>query len=194
MIRIYIDFKSPGAYLALQPTLALLERHQPDSQWLAFSGSTFNLADNVPQHIDNEDKGSRHRRVRALARRDTHLLYAAQQGLTMHFQQPAHQCDLALAVLCATNGANLDYIKASFAAYWQAGLDLNQAAVVGELMTRSGLDADLLAQLQTEELLATAQSRAAQDGVVDAPAYVIAEQLFIGREHLPWVEELILAG
>ena len=35
-------------------------------------------------------------------------------------------------------------------------------------------------QLTSEEL-----------GVVDTPAYVIDGQVFIGREHLPWVRELL---
>lgn len=49
------------------------------------------------------------------------------------------------------------------------------------------LDADTLRDAATH-----AQNIAEEAGIVEAPAYVIENQLFIGREHLPWIEEIIL--
>ncbi|MEM9621905.1 MAG: DsbA family protein [Pseudomonadota bacterium] len=187
MIKIYLDFKSPAAYLALQPTLELLARHSVTVQWIPFKGPAFN----VPAPQAEEDKGTRHRRIRAEARRDTHLLYAHHQALPMHFQQAPKGSDLALAVIMAIQGDPLPFIRAAFTAYWEHGQDLEAPDIVRPLLEQAQLAPDLLARINPDALLTTARKLAEADGVVDTPAYVIDGQLFIGREHFPWLEEML---
>ncbi len=190
-IDIYIDFKSPAAYLALAPTRELLKRTGAHATWHPFN----TRLSTSPEKKVNENKGEKHRRVRALARRDVHLLYAGVQNLPMVFQDQPFEAQLALAVLQDLNkDLNRDadrYIDAAFKAYWQEQQDLNAPDVVTALLQDLQLDMPV-PDIQTVTRIMDETSVTAQNqGVIETPAYVVAGQVFIGREHLPWIEELL---
>ncbi len=188
MLTIFIDFKSPASYLALEPTIALIEETGVETKWLPFSTRPFN----IPPEKSDETVGERHRRVRARAQRDTHLFYAKALGREMRFPDPMPGSEAALAALAAYDGNPLEFIQAAFAAYWVRGADLDDEAVVSALLAEVG--ADTAGFAKAREKLAAIQSAAMESGVIDAPAYVIDEQLFVGREHLPWIGEIIAAN
>ena len=49
-------------------------------------------------------------------------------------------------------------------------------------------------QEAAREKLVSIRARAEQSGIFESPSYVIADQLFVGREHLPWIGSLIAAA
>ena len=61
MLSVYLDFKSPGAYLAMSPTLALVERLSLEVDWKPFRV----IERDVPKLGKEETVGESHRRVRA---------------------------------------------------------------------------------------------------------------------------------
>ncbi|MDP6377112.1 MAG: DsbA family protein [Pseudomonadales bacterium] len=187
-MRFYLDFKSPAAYLAMRPTLALVHKHGLDVRWLPYLSSQQRVLEPMAQ----ETRGETHRRVRALARRDVHLMYADIQGLEMIFPEHLAQTDLALCALLALKESPVDFILAAFRSYWVDHADLNDADVVRELLATSGQDPPTLDVRNYAESLARNQLDAQERGVVDVPAYVIGEQVFIGREHLPWIEQMVI--
>ncbi|MGK0221491.1 MAG: 2-hydroxychromene-2-carboxylate isomerase [Limisphaerales bacterium] len=184
-MRIYIDFKSPQAYLALKPTLALATKLGLVIEWCGF---------NAPQSVlieqsANEDKGAVHRRVRAHARRAMHLHYAKIQAVPMRFPDRVTKTDAALNVLEALpRTERTAFVQRAFNAYWVESLDLNDLSVISSMLEEIGQDVANQEMLELWEGNEVAQS---VDGVVDVPAYVVQDQLFIGREHLPWIEELL---
>ena len=186
-LRVYIDFKSPAAYLAFKPTLALAERKDLTLDWQPIR----TRQQPVPAEAADEDRGTTHRRVRAQARWDTHLFYAQVQGVPMRFPTGAFpDTDLALACLGALSNAT-QFIATCFEAYWTLGADLNHPETVANILQRcSDVHLDP-ANLNVEEILHGKSEQAIADQVIEAPGYVIAEQVFIGREHLPWIEELL---
>ncbi len=185
MLTVYIDFKSPGSYLALQPTVDLGQRLGIELTWRPFR--TFER--DIPDQVADESVALRHRRVRAEALRATHIRYAALRGIDLRFPPTPMGTELALGVLCEIIGDPIDYIRGAFSAYWDSHRDLNDEAVVREIIAASGLShgGDLSNALAS---LDAAQAEAEEQGVVDAPAYVIDQQVFVGRQHLPWVEEI----
>lgn len=185
MLSVYLDFKSPGAYLAMKPTLALAQRRSLEVNWKPFRV----VERDVPKLGKEETVGESHRRVRAESQRHLAIKYAAHQGIELKFPETPGVSDLALGVLSAIKGDRLAYIQAAFEAYWQSHSDLDDPAVVQSILDKSG--ASLASNLEDARgLLETAQEQAEEAGIVGAPAYVIAEQIFVGREHLPWIEEL----
>ena len=60
-VDIFIDFKSPAAYLALKPTLALLQEENIEARFRPFRVRERD----VPQIAEHETVGDTHRRVRA---------------------------------------------------------------------------------------------------------------------------------
>ena len=184
MLDVYIDFKSPEAYLAFAPTLALQERGIA-VRWLPYN----TVQRGIPELPEQATKGDIHRRIRAQLRVSTHQLYAKLRKLPMHFRDQPGVTYKALAAL-AHQPFNAKFVELAFDAYWNAQRDLDDASVVDELLERSGADlkfADIDKDTtQVESIL----EQAKEAGVFDVPAYVVADQLFIGREHLPWVIEL----
>lgn len=187
MLTLYIDFKSAGAYLALQPTLALADKHGLAIDWRPFKTAQRE----VPPRGDNETVGESHRRVRAASERAVAIKYAAHQGIELRYPVPHGVTDLALGVLACLEGDKLSFIEAAFEAYWTDHADLNDPDTVTALIAESG--ASLIGELASaRDSLTEAQEAAEEAGIIGTPAYICAEQLFVGREHLPWIEELVL--
>jgi 2-hydroxychromene-2-carboxylate isomerase len=80
------------------------------------------------------------------------------------------------------------FISHAFSAYWVQERDLNDPAVVEQLVREVGLpfNAELLLPTAMDACLV----QALEKGVFDVPAFVFADQVFIGREHMPWLREL----
>lgn len=186
MLDIFIDFKSPAAYLALKPTLALLQEENIEARFRPFRVRERD----VPQIAEHETVGDTHRRVRAQSRRNIFLHYAEVQGIEMNFPAERTPTDLALGALALIKGAQTAFVEACFVAYWRDNSDLDDAAIVAELIAQSGviLSADLSHAGATLE---TALDAAEEEGAVDTPGYLVKEQMFVGREHLPWVRQLL---
>ena len=184
-LKVYIDFRSPAAYLAFKPTCLLIDRLGVITEWLPFQSPV----KPVPEPAPNETRGETHRRVRAVARQQTHQLYADLQGIPLHFPAQPGRCDCAhAALLNLAPGKAQSYVASAFDAYWVQGADLNDPQIVAELGGgQIPGDYDIPAQLSLHQANAIEQ-----DGVVDVPAYVVGGQLFIGREHLPWLEEVLV--
>ena len=185
MLTVYVDFKSADAYLALRPTLALAERLSLDIDWRPFR----TVERDVPQLGEQETVGESHRRVRAASQRALATKYAAHQGIDLQFPARVGETDLALGVLAQLEHHRLPFIQAAFAHYWTAHGDLNDPTQVAPLLTQLGVQ-DTVRLDVAHETLAAAQDSAEEAGIVGAPAYVIADQIFVGRQHLPWIEEL----
>lgn len=188
MLTVYIDFKSPAAYLAIKPTLDLASRLSLALTWHPFQ----TVERDVPKLGKEETVGESHRRVRAASQRALAIKYAEHQGIDLRFPPHPGVTDLALAVLAELEGDPLPFVEAAFAAYWKEHADLDDPAIVQDIIAASGSEyaGDLNAVRQSLDL---ALQQAEDAGIVGAPAYVIAEQIFVGREHLPWIEELARA-
>ena len=193
---IYIDFKSPAAFLAFNPTMAFLaareqvapELNVPELkvQWHPFRVVTRQ----VPQQGTSESVAESHKRVRADSRRRIFLKYAEVQNVTMRFPDHRIGTDLALGALAEIEGDRLPYIAVCFAACWTDNADLDDAGIVQDLLRQSGAQhqGDLS---NSRASLESALDAAEAAGVVDTPGYIVQGQMFIGREHLPWIGEIL---
>src|SRR5262249_28102719 len=86
-IPVAIHFKSPGAYLAIAPPRPLEERPRPPFGWLPVSVPALIRPDPA---TTSEDRGTRHRRIRAEYVADDLRRYAATRGLELGdvYRQP----------------------------------------------------------------------------------------------------------
>ena len=186
MLTVYIDFRSPAAYLALEPTVALSEETGEPVRWQPFRSSERPR----PTRVADEAVATAHREARARALRAVHEHYARLRGIEMHWPEKPGSADLALAVLATLEADALPFVRAAFDAYWVRNLDLNDAEVIAGLLreteTESQGDPDVLSAK-----LELTIAEAASHGVVGVPGYRIGDQLFVGREHLPWIRELL---
>jgi 2-hydroxychromene-2-carboxylate isomerase len=187
MLTVAIDFKSPASCLALEPTLDLARESGVQIDWLPFSVQPFS----VPEEQANETVGERHRRVRAVAQRDTWLHYATVQGRQMRFAETPAGSDAALAAMAGIDGDPVPFIRAAFAAYWTEQADLDDEAVVAALL--SSVQMAVPDPQSARAKLLSIRVQAEELWIFESPSYVIADQLFVGREHLPWIRSLVEA-
>ncbi|WOJ92855.1 DsbA family protein [Congregibacter variabilis] len=188
MLTVYVDFKSLPSYLALKPTLALANRYGVSVDWRPF----VTWERDIPQETHDAALSKRHHEVRMASQRSTDLMYAALQGMHLTYPEIATEANLALAALALLKGDKTAFVQETFDAYWQRHANLNDKSVVGSLLSATGFDLELSAA-SAPSVMADVQSAAQEAGVVDAPCFVIATQLFVGRQHLPWIEECLLA-
>lgn len=190
-----IDFKNPKAYLALRPTLALEADLGTTFDWLPLIVSP--LSRPQPQR-DGEDRGARHRRIRAQYYERDLRRYASVYGLELGdlYRNP----DVSLAsigLLWARQhsaAAVRVYLHAVFEGYWRGNLDIESAPAIARLLADSGADTALWSSYATaagrEQLeQTTATLRGA--GLFDVPAYIVEGEIFFGRQHLPMVRWLL---
>lgn len=187
MLTVHVDFKSPASWLAIGPTLALAEKHDVPIDWQPFPA----FERPVPDLPEKTTVGETHRKVRAESRRRIFRKYAALQGLELRFADEPKGTKLALGALALIAGDRTAYVQACFAAYWQDGADLNDPETVTALIAQAVAEPFAAEPGRCNAALVEATERAEATGIVDAPAYRIADQLFIGREHLPWIAELV---
>lgn len=186
-VTIYIDFKSGPAYLAMKPTLELMQRCGAEATWLPFESRVPRAA---PQR-EGETRGETHLRVRQEQRQATCLKYAAIQGIPMRYPANPGATGCALAALLYAAARPLPFIEGAFAAYWRDNLDLDDPAVVGSLLQETGYDAGGFDAADYAAALENSQREAEEMGVFDTPTYLVGDEMFLGREQLPWIETLL---
>ena len=189
MLTVYIDFKSPSAYLAMAPTLALATRHELEIDWRPFR----TVERDVPRLGQEETVGESHRRVRAAALREEAIKYARHHGITLAYPSELGSTDLALGILATWTGDRLPFIQAAFRAYWQDHANLDDPNTIAQILADLGQPAEI-SKAEVSEALDLALDHADEVGIVGAPGYVIQDQIFVGREHLPWIEDLIVTA
>ena len=188
MLNVYIDFKCPASYLALRPTLALTGRLGVRASWRAYSSAERE----TPAEGADPAVIASHQRVREASVREIHARCAERQGLDMRFDGPRRSADLALGALEGIDGDRTGFVTAAFEAFWRDQADLDDEAAVSALIRQTGT-APQGAVAAARARLEAAQSEAENIGVFATPIYVLGDQLFWGREHLPWIEEILTA-
>ncbi len=193
-LRYYIDFKSPAAYLSLLPTRTLAEQTQTNIIYLPYN----TIQKPLPKQFANESKGETHIRVRAFARQAVHKKYAKLRNIPMHFRENPGATDIALAALLFVHQQLDDnapiiarFVEAAFKTYWTTEADLNDASIVLDLLKKTQAPYTAFDVDDYLQKLAAHQLSAEEQGVIDTPCYQLNEQIFIGREHLPWISEIL---
>ena len=190
-----IDFKSPKAYLALRPTFALEDELGLPFDWLPLSVSPLSRP-----HIarTDEDRGTRHRRMRAEYNERDLRRYASAYGLELADLYRNPDVSAAGIGLLLTKQRRPDatraYLKAVFDGHWTGHLDIAEPAAIRSVLLETGIDtSDWSAYLlgAGRHALDETSMRLRAAGLFDVPAYVVEGELFFGRQHLPMIRWLL---
>jgi 2-hydroxychromene-2-carboxylate isomerase len=193
-LTVAIDFKSPFAYLAVAPTRALEIRLGFTADWVPLL-----VAPLMPPEpaTRGDDRGTRHRRMRATYFARDLERYAQARGIDLADVHRPLDVALAAAGLAWLRGHDRTrtgaYVERTFSRIWQPNPANVGVADVAGLLGEVGADgqrfaADLAGALAE---LADMQARLAAAGLFSVPSYVVAGDVFVGRQHLPMVEWLL---
>jgi 2-hydroxychromene-2-carboxylate isomerase len=188
-LRVGIDFQQPQSYLAKAPTQLLAATLGITIDWLPMRARP--LADPAAEMV-GDSRGARHRRFRATYFERDLQRYAEAQGITLGDVRRSADSTLAgLGLLLARrHDAGDAYVDLMFDGYWRDGIDIENESVIREVLERAGAPGTTFAPagLRPEYDAVLADWREAK--AVDAPAYLVGDEVFIGRAHLPMIEWL----
>ena len=188
ILKIYFDFKSPESYLAFHQTQKLSLPDDIQIEWKPFL--TKNKT--IPLPKDNETKGETHIRIREEHKKFINLKYSKILNIPMRYPEEDIQTDLALAITSHLKQEAEKYIALAFAYYWKKNRNLNTPEVLENLLAETSLDINIMEN--SNSLIDTLKNDTAiakEQGVISTPTYQIGEELFLGREHLPWIQQML---
>ena len=184
-LTVGIDIKSPECYLALGPTRALVRESGVDIDWLPVVTAPPRPAP------DGDDRAARHKRHRAAYRAMDLARYARAAGLTIRAPERAPDSTLAgMAMLAAkahSNDALQGFLDRAFERYWKAELDLEDRGALRAILDEVGV-ADLPEDAAGFQAL---QASLRDAGLFTAPAYLVENEVFNGRAHLPMIRWIL---
>jgi 2-hydroxychromene-2-carboxylate isomerase len=198
-VTVYIDYKSPYAYLAKDLVYELERDHPVRIDWLpyvldipSFLGSARVDADG--RVIEEERNAHQWRRVRYSymdCRRQ-----ARNRGLVIRGPQKIWDSTIAsCGMLFAKRHGDAvlrRYNDAVFERFWKRELDLEDPDAIRAVLGEAGAKTDAFLAYQAGEGRRELDGicRAAEEmGVFGVPSFVVEGELFWGREHLPDIRQ-----
>ena len=194
---VYIDVKSPYAFIALGPTLA------PETELgLQFEWRPLSL--DIPSYLGSAEKkqgkvvASKGRSARTwnairYAYRDARR-YAERQGLILKGTEKIWDSRLANTAIHWVSKMDRPklsaYFQAVYPAFWRRELDIEDIGVVTQCVAHAGVTTEgLEAFLEGagRHLHDHLQPQFHTHGLYGVPTYVFDDEILFGREHLPYI-------
>jgi 2-hydroxychromene-2-carboxylate isomerase len=201
-ITVYTDYKSPYAYLAKDLEYELKRDFPVRLEWRpyvldipSFLGSA--RLDAEGHVLEAERNAHQWRRVRYSymdCRRQ-----ASKRGLVIRGPQKIWDSSLAAAGMLHAQRAGdavfCRYHDIIFERFWKRELDIEDVAVIAAVLTESGADGAVFAAYAQEgrDEVAAISREAEAKGVFGVPSFVVDDELFWGREHLPDIRAMLAA-
>jgi 2-hydroxychromene-2-carboxylate isomerase len=194
-LAVAIDFKIPNAYLAIAPTCALAEELGITVDWQPFLVSP--SKDHSASSTGN-DRGARHRHLRAdYLERDV-MRYAAGRGLTIRGLHRHADSTLAAIGLLWTRREPAPlaqrYVQRVFERYWGEQIDIEDEAALRALLIEIGAPVagfESYARGEGRAELERVQADLINSGVFEVPTYRLNGEIYVGRQHLPLIRALL---
>ena len=200
LLATYIDLKSPYAYLAIQPTRDMAARVGVEVDWRPFTLDIPSFLGSAKLDKQGVARGKR-TATQWMGVKYTYMdarRYANLSGLTVRGTVKIWDSSLAgIAMLWAKRqGADAfdRFIDHVYPPFWRRELDIEDVAVLERVLRESG------AAIAGFREWAAGPGRAEHDrsneaafdaGVFGVPTYLVEDELWFGREHLPRVQWLL---
>jgi 2-hydroxychromene-2-carboxylate isomerase len=198
---VYIDLKSPYAYISVAPTRAVARAVGVAVEWRPFTldipsylGSA--RLDQRGKVVESERTPSQWRGVR-YAYRDARR-YARLAGTVLRGTEKIWDSSIAgIGLLWAQRQSSAiadAYLDDSYPRFWRRELDIEDPAVVQAQLAAAGADVTgfptfVAGPGRAEHDRINAEAFAA--GIFGVPGYLVADEYWFGREHLPRVAWLL---
>ena len=200
---VYLDVKSPYAFVSVKPTLALEQELGLQFDWRPYTldipsylGSARKEKGKVVESSGRSPKiWNAIRYAYVDARR-----YAELQGYTLKGTDKIWDSSLANMGILFVNlhfrDRIPDYLEAVFPPFWRRELDIEDINVIKDCLKTAGVDSS---DFQTFVSRAGKQmhdhilDHRFEAGIYGVPTYVLGNDVFFGREHLPYIR-WVLSG
>jgi len=194
-LTVVLDIRHPLAFLALGPAIEF--GHQMDLRinWLPLATQPLNPP-SAPG--DADDRGVRHKRYRAEMIAREIAIYAEAGGLVVKEPYRAGAVDAAhlgwLWMRSEAPGSIEPFLQELFRGYWALELDAAEASDVARVVEACGGAGERFlawADGPGPEVARRVAEELAGAGIFQTPAYVVDEEVFHGRQHLPMIRWIL---
>ncbi|MEL7283363.1 MAG: DsbA family protein [Pseudomonadota bacterium] len=194
---VYVDIKSPYAFVAIRPTLALEAELGLQFEWRP-------LTLDIPSYLGSAEKkkgkvvsskGRSQRTWNAIrySYRDARR-YAERQGLILKGTEKIWDSTLPnIGILWVMETARQKlgaYLEAVYPRFWRRELDIEDIAVVEACLAEAGVSTEGFQAFASGEGRARhdeLQPQFHQNGIYGVPTFVLDDEIFFGREHIPYL-------
>lgn len=197
VLQVYIDFKSPYAYVAKDPIFALKDEFGVEIDWLPLTlniGSYLGTARKEAGKVVESNRSPRQWLAVKYAYMDCRR-YANSRGLVLKGTQKIWDSSIgAIGLLYVKRVSHQDgrsirnYIDLVYERFWRREFDIEDQVVVQEVLTEAGVDASGFPEYLNGDgrvLHDELQEKILDAGYFGVPTLVIDDQVYFGREHLP---------
>lgn len=193
---VYVDIKSPYAFVAIRPTLALEAELGVNFDWRpltldipSYLGSAQKKKGKVVKSTRSADQWTAVKYGYADARR-----YAERQGMMLKGTEKIWDSSIInIGILWVAQTARErmgDYLNIAYPPFWRRELDVEDVSVVEHCLKEAGVNPDGFDAFQQGEGRAihdALQPQLHPAGIYGVPTYVFDGKILFGREHLPYV-------
>lgn len=193
---VYVDVKSPYAFVAIEPTLRLEAELGARFDWRpltldipSYLGSARKKEGKV---VESDRSPAQWNGVR-YAYRDARR-YAERQGHILKGTEKIWDSSIAnIGILWAMNidrDQLANYFAAVYPPFWRRELDIEDVRTVENCLSEAGIDSagfDAFQQGAGREAHDKLQSQLHPNGIYGVPTFVFGDEILFGREHLPFV-------
>ena len=194
---VYVDVKSPYAFVAIRPTLALERELNLQFDWRP-------LTLDIPSYLGSAEKkegkvvsskGRSQRTWNAIrySYRDARR-YAERQGLILKGTEKIWDSRLPnIGILWVMQTAREKlgaYFEAVYPPFWRRELDIEDLTVVEACLQHAGVSIEGFSDFARGEGLALHDALQPQfhpSGIYGVPTYVLGDEILFGREHIPYL-------
>jgi len=191
IVSLYIDYKSPYAYLACEPAWALEREFDVRLEWLPYTL-------NIPSFLGTVEGRNAHqwRRIR-YSYMDARRL-ANRRGLIVRGPQKLFDSSIAAVGMLYAQRHDVfrKYNDLVFERFWKRELDIEQPEAIAAVLGQAGASIGGFMDYLTGEGRAAhdrIQRQAEEIGVFGVPTFVVEGELFWGGDRLWMVREKLAA-
>jgi 2-hydroxychromene-2-carboxylate isomerase len=201
-LAVYIDLKSPYAYIAIQPTRDMAEALGVEIDWRPFTLD-------IPSYLGSAKLAKDGKTVQSAKRtneqwtgvryayRDARR-YATLTGKTVRGTEKIWDSSLAgIAMLWAKRHDGFDrFVDTAYPPFWRRELDIEDLGVLEHTLSEAGVNVTGFRDWAVGEgraLHDRINQEAFDAGVYGVPSYLVEDEMWFGREHLPRIA-WILSG
>jgi 2-hydroxychromene-2-carboxylate isomerase len=187
-LEFFFDYASPYSYLASTQVERVCERTHAELKWRpVLLGAIFKASGNTSPAATP---------AKAMYLFKDLTDWARHYGLPSFVLPEAFPINSLKAdrvgVVALEQGRISAFTRAAYAAAFQKGRDLNEPAVLADVLTEAGMDArDALARAETQavkDALRANTDEALSRGAFGLPLFFIGDDMYVGNDRLPFVE------
>lgn len=200
-LAVYLDLKSPYAYLAIEPTRAMAEAAGVRIDWRPFTLDIPSYLGSARLSGKGEVAASKRTNQQWSGVRYAYMdarRYANLKGKTVRGTVKIWDSSLAGIAMLWAKGRGAEafgrFIDEVYPRFWRRELDIEELGVLESVLEDAGVEVDGF------RAYAAGSGRAEHDalnsaafaaGVYGVPSYLVADEMWFGREHLPRVAWLL---